>query len=149
MLFNPATDTPIEILHTIPLGVKYVWHDTYNNVLLKSGWKERQFVERINCINGKGLSIPPIKAEYIMKYGNSLIGRHFRTLVQTAALNGLIDARQLDMWEAVGELSGLVWFPSIINKEVYLVRLIKKRPVSKYIPKTGDISAIFRSQFTT
>ena len=85
-----------------------------------------------------------------MKYGNSLIGRHFRTLVQTAAfaLNGLIDAKQLDMWKAVGELSGLVWFPSIIDREVYLVRLIKKRPVSKYIPKTGDISAILRLQFT-
>ena len=146
--FDPAIDTPIEILHTILLGiVKYVWHDTYSNVLSKSGWKERQFVEHLKCINRKGLSIPPIKAEYIMKYGNSLIGRHFRTLVQTAAF-ALIDAKQLDMWKAVGELSGLVWFPSIIDRKVYLVRLIKKSPVSRYVPKTGDISAIFRSQFT-
>jgi hypothetical protein len=74
-----------------------------------------------------------------------LIGGHFRTLVQTAtfALNGLIDAKQLNMWKAVGELSGFLplqtrRYLTSCSRLRYLVRLIKKHLVSKYIPKTGD-----------
>ncbi|KAJ7835357.1 hypothetical protein B0H14DRAFT_3109979 [Mycena olivaceomarginata] len=78
---DPNRDTPVELLHTILLGiVKYVWH------ILHTTWTEAEqnlFVVRLQSTDLDGLTVPPIRAAYMMQYKNNLIGKHFKTLMQT------------------------------------------------------------------
>ncbi|KAJ6613813.1 hypothetical protein B0H10DRAFT_2165219 [Mycena sp. CBHHK59/15] len=79
--FDPSQDTMVEILHTILLGqAKYTWYDLHHN------WtptKQDLFTVRLQSTNLDGLRVPPIRAAYMMQYQNGLIGKHFKTLMQT------------------------------------------------------------------
>lgn len=75
--FDPHTDTPIELLHTISLGIaKCIWHSSH------TPWKKDQestFAVCLQAANVDGLSIQPICANYIMCYANSLFGCQLKT----------------------------------------------------------------------
>ncbi|KAJ6615312.1 hypothetical protein B0H10DRAFT_2164899 [Mycena sp. CBHHK59/15] len=71
--FDPSQDTMLEILHTILVGqAKYTWYDLHRN------WTPTQqdlFTVRLQSTN--------LDAAYMMQYRNGLIGKHFKTLMQT------------------------------------------------------------------
>ena len=81
-------------MHTILLGiVKYLWHN------LHTSWNEAQqnlFVIRLQSTDIDGLSVPPIQASYMMQYRNGLIGKHFKTLMQTMIfhVHGIVNSDQ-------------------------------------------------------
>ncbi|EIW73880.1 hypothetical protein CONPUDRAFT_25752, partial [Coniophora puteana RWD-64-598 SS2] len=120
---DPCRDTPVEILHTILLGVaKYVWWFLHN------GWKENEqniFALRLQSTDIDGLNVPPIRAAYMMQYRNNLIGKHFKTLMQTMVfhVHGLVNHAQFNLIKSLGSLGALLWIPEINNLDTYFIDL--------------------------
>lgn len=119
---NVHRDTPCEILHTVLLGEdKYVWHES-NKVWDKK--KDDQFAVRLASSSIDGLSLPPLRAPYMLQYKNSLVGKHFKALQQLGVfhIHDLCTPDLFNLWKANGALGALLWFPEIKDLDDYLVR---------------------------
>lgn len=118
---DPALDTPIEILHTVLLGVvKYTWHWSHTT------WTDAQksiYSRRLQGTNINHLATLPIRANYIMQYANSLIGRQLKTVAQATAFHvyDTLPILKYELWLAVGDMTALFWFPEIRDMKVYKV----------------------------
>ncbi|KAF9025926.1 hypothetical protein BDZ89DRAFT_885777, partial [Hymenopellis radicata] len=117
---DPTQDMPVEILHTILLGIiKYVWH------MLHTSWSDADqalFAIRLQSTDIDGLNVPPIRAAYMMQYRKSLIGKHFKTLMQTMPFHthGITSPEQFQLVKAVGQLGAVLWMPEIKDMDQYL-----------------------------
>ncbi|KAJ7351946.1 hypothetical protein DFH08DRAFT_913107 [Mycena albidolilacea] len=121
---DSSQDTPVELLHTILLGVmKYIWH-----LLNTSQWSDTDhhlFAIRLQTADLSGLTVPPLCAGYMIQYKNNLIGKHFKTLMQTLAfhIHSICTPEQFALVKAAGELGALLWAPEIDVMEDYLAQL--------------------------
>ncbi|KAJ3859492.1 hypothetical protein EV359DRAFT_75589 [Lentinula novae-zelandiae] len=121
---DPTQDTPVEILHTILLGVvKYVWHMFHTSLSID---QKNLFVVRLQSTDLDGLTVPPLRAAYMMQYNNNLIGKHFKTLMQTMAfhVHNMVTPAQFQLIKSVGELGAMLWIHEINDMELYVVRVI-------------------------
>ncbi|KAK7040964.1 hypothetical protein R3P38DRAFT_3452826 [Favolaschia claudopus] len=121
---DPHRDGPCEILHTVLLGDdKYIWHETH------TPWdksKADKFAVRLQSSLTDGLNNMSLRARYIVKYKNGLIGKHFKILQQLGIFhlhNDLCGDNLFNLWKAAGELGALLWFPEIRNQAQYLADL--------------------------
>ncbi|KAJ7198300.1 hypothetical protein GGX14DRAFT_374386 [Mycena pura] len=118
---DPNRDTPVEILHTILLGiVKYVWH------MLYTSWSTQDqdlFVIRLQSTDLDGLTSPPIRAAYMIQYKNNLIGKHFKTLMQTMVfhMHGLVTVppEMFPLVKSVSVLGPLLWAGEMDDTKQY------------------------------
>lgn len=83
------------------------------------------FVPLQEAVDNLGLSSDPVRAAYVVQYKNNLIGKHFKTLMQTVSFHAhhIASEKLHDVMCSVGELGALLWFTEINDLEVYLVRL--------------------------
>lgn len=118
---DPTQDTPVEILHTILLGIiKYVWH------LVNLSWSDAdraKFAVRLQSSDLDGLSVPPLRASYMIQYRNNLIGKHFKTLMQIMPfhVHDLVTPHEFALIKAVGALGAHLWVHEIKSMSAYLV----------------------------
>ncbi|KAF7317051.1 FAD-binding-3 domain-containing protein [Mycena chlorophos] len=121
---DPSQDTPVELLHTVLLGVvKYIWH--FLNTKQWSDTDRALLAIRLQSTDVSGLTIPPIRAFYLVQYRNSLIGKHFKTLMQTLAfvVHDICTPEQFRLIKAAGDLGARLWIPEIDDMELYLADL--------------------------
>ncbi|KAI0697812.1 hypothetical protein BC835DRAFT_1405600 [Cytidiella melzeri] len=118
-------DTTVELLHTYLLGLdKYVWHTSH------TAWSDAQrqiMAIRLQGSSVDGLSIFPVRGQYLVKYRNNLIGKHFKTLQQVGVFHLHPDLLEieygtvlLELWKATGELGALLFYHEIDNMSTYL-----------------------------
>ncbi|KAH8100336.1 hypothetical protein BXZ70DRAFT_973011 [Cristinia sonorae] len=117
-------DTPVEPLHTWTIGLKkYTWH------AVNSQWdskKDEIYAIRLRSSSVDGLSIPPVRGEYLVQYKNSLVGKHFKALQQIGVFHLYGDVCSpllLELWKAGGELGAMLWYHTIHDMDQYLADL--------------------------
>ncbi|KAF7375526.1 hypothetical protein MSAN_00440800 [Mycena sanguinolenta] len=115
---DPSQDTPIELLHTILLGViKYVWH--HMNTEKWSDADRHLLAIRLQSTDTTGLTVPPIRTAYMIQYKNNLIGKHFKTLMQILSfhVHEISMPEQFTLIKAATELCARLWVPEIDDME--------------------------------
>jgi len=100
--------------------MKYVWHS------LNTSWSDSQralFAIRLQSVDLSGLTVPPLRAAYMIQYRNNLIGKHFKTLMQTLpfAVHGLVTPQEYKLVQSVGALGAVLWVHEIENMDKYTV----------------------------
>ncbi|KAJ7880214.1 hypothetical protein B0H13DRAFT_1630427, partial [Mycena leptocephala] len=80
------------------------------------------FTVRLQSTNLDGLRVPPIRAAHMMQYRKGLIGKHFKTLMQTMIfhIDDIVTPDQFTLARALGELGPLLWLLVIDNMDKYL-----------------------------
>jgi hypothetical protein len=80
-------------------------------------------VIRLESTDIDGLSVPPIRSAYMMHYRNGLIGKHFKTLMQTMVfhVHDIVNPDQFTLIKAMGALGAVLWVPEIDDMDQYLV----------------------------
>ncbi|KAF7291413.1 hypothetical protein MIND_01285900 [Mycena indigotica] len=102
---DPGRDAPVEILHTILLGViKYIWHhlNTYK-------WTDNErhlLAIRLQSTDISGMNVPPIRGAYMMQYRNNLIGKHYKTIMQSLVfhVHGICNPDQFKLIKFAADL---------------------------------------------
>ncbi|KAJ6487363.1 hypothetical protein C8R47DRAFT_979100 [Mycena vitilis] len=121
--FDANSDTPVEILHVVLLGVvKYWWRDAVSRQNSKG---KEELKARLSSVDVAGLNTPPIRGNTYVQYAGSLVGRDFRVILQVAlvVLHGLIPQAHYDGWVALCTLAPLMFQPAIENLPSYIEKL--------------------------
>ena len=81
------------------------------------------FQTRLASTDWNGLNAASTSAEYICQYNRSLIGKHFKSLVQVMPflIYDLVTQDVLRAWNLIGMLVVLLWHTEIEDVEDYLV----------------------------
>ncbi|KAH9813011.1 hypothetical protein DFH28DRAFT_1128957 [Melampsora americana] len=123
--FNGHLNTPVEILHVILLGVvKYLYWDTMKTIKpgKPSARKYHNLSARWRSFNRKGLNMPPIQPNTLIQFFQSLVGKEFRTVLQTVpfVIYDLVTNEMRHLWASLCQLGSYVFQTEISNVEIYL-----------------------------
>ncbi|CDO77297.1 hypothetical protein BN946_scf184753.g47, partial [Trametes cinnabarina] len=99
---------------------KYAWHKTNTEWDKKN---EELFSVRLRASSIDGLTLTSVLGDYITRYPNSLLGKHFKIIQQLAVFqlyDGVCPPLVFDLWKATGELGAMLWFHKIRDMETYI-----------------------------
>ncbi|KIY49003.1 hypothetical protein FISHEDRAFT_73073 [Fistulina hepatica ATCC 64428] len=136
--FDPHSNTPVEILHTVLLGfVKYLWRDAIART--KDGDKP-ELASRLSSFPTRGLGIPPLAGHTLVMYAGSLTGRDFRAIAQAApfVLHNLMPPAHMAVWVSLAKVVSLLWHPEIEDVDEYLPRL--QQSIDEFLMRTCELS---------
>ncbi|KAF9070338.1 hypothetical protein BDP27DRAFT_1362630 [Rhodocollybia butyracea] len=99
--------------------------DKINPLLDIADDQKALFVIHLQSTDLDGLTVPPLCAAYMMQYSNNLIGKHFKTLMQTMAFHvqDMVAPAHFELIKSVGELGAMLWVHEIDNMDTYLHEL--------------------------
>ncbi|KAJ7435723.1 hypothetical protein B0H11DRAFT_1642065, partial [Mycena galericulata] len=68
------------------------------------------------------LTVPPIRSAYMMQYRNGLIGKHFKTLMQTMVfhMHDLVSPELFTLVKSVSALGAMLWVHEIDDMDQYV-----------------------------
>ena len=118
--FDPNSDTPIEILHVILLGiVKYFWRDAVSRLSSTRG----ELIARLLSVDTTGLGFHKLRGKVLVQYAGSLIGRDFRAIIQVApiVLHGLLPTNIYEAWLALNRVTPLAFQHEINDIDQFCV----------------------------
>ncbi|KAI8974881.1 hypothetical protein BD414DRAFT_517477 [Trametes punicea] len=95
-------DTPCELLHTHLLGTNMEWDKKSKELFSMQLW--------VSSIDG--LTLTSVLSDYITRYPNSLLGKHFKVIQQLAVFqlyDEVCPPIIFDLWKATGELGAMLW----------------------------------------
>ncbi|KAH9821902.1 hypothetical protein DFH28DRAFT_1120221 [Melampsora americana] len=126
--FDGHKETPVEILHVVLLGItKYLFRDAMKDVgNTKAGSINYNYLSaKWRSFSSKGLNIPAIQPGNLITYYNSLIGKDFRTVLQTVpfVLFDFLMPDKRHVWTALCILSSYIFQTEIPNMNQYLAEL--------------------------
>ncbi|KAF8581575.1 hypothetical protein K439DRAFT_1647867 [Ramaria rubella] len=95
------------------------------------------FEAHLASLLSDSLNIPCIMASYMCQYHGSLIGKHFKSIVQiiTSAVYDLMPQALLDTWILMGQLTILCWHTEIKDLKPYLMEL--QDVIDQFLTKTA------------
>ncbi|KAJ6533199.1 hypothetical protein B0H19DRAFT_1214025 [Mycena capillaripes] len=78
---------------------------------------------RLQSTDLTGLTVPPVRAGYMIQYKNNLIGKHFKTLMQILAfhVHGISTPDEFGMIRAAGELGALDPLRILVKIKLHLL----------------------------
>ncbi|EHS64348.1 uncharacterized protein PGTG_22218 [Puccinia graminis f. sp. tritici CRL 75-36-700-3] len=125
--FDGGNDTPVEILHVFLLGVvKYLLRDFMTTTIKPKHIP--QLIASWDSFKVPPLDTPQIAGKYFVKHYKSLVGKHFKMVIQLApfVLFQFMNEEQRALWTAMCRLAPLLFQTSIPNMEVYIKDLEEK-----------------------
>ncbi|KAI9102781.1 hypothetical protein DFS34DRAFT_674335 [Phlyctochytrium arcticum] len=139
--FNGHQDLPVEVLHTILLGI-IKWLSRASQKQL-SDRQQRELLLLVDALNWQGFERPFCGKE-MAQYGGSLVGKDFRRWIQVApfAYDGLIPDRWMRAWFCMADVFLLVYAQTIPNMELY-VRNLQRAMTAMYASICDIDIAIF------
>ncbi|KAJ7435525.1 hypothetical protein B0H11DRAFT_1639797, partial [Mycena galericulata] len=117
--FDANSDSPVEILHVVLLGVvKYWGRDAVSRQTSKG---KDELRTRLSSIDTAGLNCSPLRGNMYVQYAGSLVGRDFRVILQVepVVLHGLIHAAHYQGWLALCKLGPPIFQPAIEDLAIY------------------------------
>ncbi|KAH9808583.1 hypothetical protein DFH28DRAFT_1197768 [Melampsora americana] len=124
--FNGHRDTPVEALHVYLLGVtKYPWQELMAELSPLKDSQHSAISARWQSFDAKGLNIPPIIPETLIKYYKSLVGKEYRIIMQAIpfVLFEEIGKEKRDFWSALIHLASFIFQNEISDIDQYLIEL--------------------------
>ncbi|KAI9092383.1 hypothetical protein DFS34DRAFT_575283 [Phlyctochytrium arcticum] len=117
--FSGHQDLPVEVLHTILLGI-IKWLSRASQKKL-SDRQQRELLLRVDALNWQGFQ-RPFRGKEMVQYGGSLVGKDFRRWIQMApfAYDGFLPESWMRAWFCMADVFLLVYVQSIPNMELYL-----------------------------
>ncbi|KAH8922306.1 hypothetical protein BT69DRAFT_1220427, partial [Atractiella rhizophila] len=122
--FDITQQTPVEILHTILLGiVKYLWGRTVYRI--HDDFKKRLQIQ-LEAASTAGLDAgQTINAAYYIQYAGSLIGKELKILMQVMPWacrplvdDGLMKEEIWELWRVLGSFTSRLLVPGIPQDEI-------------------------------
>ncbi|PLW52727.1 hypothetical protein PCANC_16005 [Puccinia coronata f. sp. avenae] len=121
--FDGVLDTPVEILHVVLLGVvKYLARDDIGKLKEK---EKAILIGRLDSLNCLSMNIDSITANYLIKHIKSLVGHHFKVILQSApfVLLDLLSPERREIWLALCKMCALIFQTRISNMDSYINEL--------------------------
>ncbi|OSD07171.1 hypothetical protein PYCCODRAFT_1358838 [Trametes coccinea BRFM310] len=133
--FDANSDSPLEVLHVVLLGVvKYWWRDAVSRQTPEG---KEILKTRLSSLDVHGLGISAIRGHTLVYYAKSLVGRDFRIILQAApaVLQGMVPDSAYEAWLALCRLAPLVYQDRIDDIADYARRV--EEGVSDFLGATA------------